>query len=257
MPAKLIHATRNAQRADHASAKAVLYARVSSKDQEQEGFSLEAQQRLLREYADGLGIAIVNEFIDVETARISGRIRFGEMLTYLRKHRAACSIILVEKTDRLYRNLRDYTTLDELGVSIHLVKENQIIGPNSKSSDHFVHGIKVLVARNYSQNLGEETIEGMTEKARAGIYPSFAPIGYRNADGPNGKRIIVPDPEAAPTVTDVFARFSTGEYSVNRLAAEFQSEGVRPRGRTLNGSLVHQILRKRLYMGEFDFDGAL
>jgi len=28
------------------------------------------------------------------------------------------------------------------------------------------------MARNYSLNLGEETVKGMTEKARAGIYPS-------------------------------------------------------------------------------------
>ena len=118
------------------------------------------------------------------------------------------STILVEKTDRLYRNLTDYATVDELGVTIHLVKENQIIGPDSKSSEQFVHGIKVLMARNYSQNLGEETVKGMTEKARAGIYPSFAPVGYQNVDGPNGKRIIVPDPETAPVVREVFERFA-------------------------------------------------
>jgi hypothetical protein len=82
------------------------------------------------------------------------------------------------KADRLYRNLTDYATLAELGVIIHLAKESQIIGPDSKSSEQFVNGIKVLVARNYSQKLGEETVKGMTEKARAGIYPSFAPVGY-------------------------------------------------------------------------------
>jgi len=113
-----------------------------------------------------------------------------------------------------------------------------------------------LVARNYSQNLGEETVKGMTEKARAGIYPSFAPIGYLNVDGPNGKRIIVPDPNTAPIITEMFARFSTGEYSVKRLAAAFRSEGIKPRGRTLNSSLVHQVLRKGIYMGDFDFAGT-
>ncbi len=100
------------------------------------------------------------------------------------------------------------------------------------------------MARNYSQNLGEETVKGMTEKARAGIYPSCAPIGYLNVDGPNGKRIIAPDPGTAPAIAEVFERFSTGEYSVKRLAAAFRAEGLCPRGRTLNSSLVHHILRK-------------
>src|SRR5580698_10537105 len=136
----------------------VLYARVSSKDQEKEGFSIPAQLRLLRDYAASRGLSIGQEFTDLETAKASGRTNFGHMLAYLKKHQAVCQTILVEKTDRWYRNIPDYATIDELGVTIHLVKENQIIGPDSKSSEQFVHGIKVLVARNYSQNLGEETI---------------------------------------------------------------------------------------------------
>ena len=233
----------------------VLYARVSSKVQAKEGFSIPAQLRLLRDYAATNGFVIAHEFTDVETAKASGRTNFSQMLAYLQKHCGTCRTILVEKTDRLYRNLTDYATLDELGVTIHLVRENQIIGPDSKSSEQFVHGIKVLVARNYSQNLGEETVKGMTEKARAGIYPSFAPAGYRNVDGPNGKRIIVPDAETAPVVREVFERFATGEYSVKRLAAQLRNESVKLRGRILSASLAHQILRKRLYMGEFDWDG--
>src|ERR1035438_6674150 len=102
--------------------QAVLYARVSSKDQEKEGFSIPAQQRLLREYALEKDLAIPKEFIDVETAKESGRAGFAEMLAYLKKH--ACRTILVEKTDRLYRNLKDWSTLDELGVTIHFVNEN-------------------------------------------------------------------------------------------------------------------------------------
>jgi site-specific DNA recombinase len=46
----------------------VLYARVSSKDQEKEGFSIPAQLKLLREYALKNGIQILREFVDVETA---------------------------------------------------------------------------------------------------------------------------------------------------------------------------------------------
>src|SRR5262245_51696596 len=83
---------------------AVLYARVSSKDQEKEGFSIPAQLDLLRSYAAAHGITIAQEFTDVETAKQAGRGSFGEMIGYLKKN-PACRIVLVEKTDRLYRNL--------------------------------------------------------------------------------------------------------------------------------------------------------
>src|SRR5260370_2515093 len=114
--------------------QAVLSARVSSKEQEEEGFSLSAQIRPLREYAAHNGITIIRDFVDVESSKTGGRAGFTEMVAFLRKH-PGCRTILVEKTDRLYRNLKDYVTLDELGVTIHLVKENKVVGPNSKSSE--------------------------------------------------------------------------------------------------------------------------
>ena len=115
-------------------------------------------------------------FEDVETAKASGRTHFSEMLAYLKKHHASCRTILVEKTDRLYRNLKDWVTLDELDVEIHFVKENEIVSRNSGSSEKLIHGFKVLMAKNVIDNLSEETRKGMLEKARSGIYPSFAPV---------------------------------------------------------------------------------
>jgi hypothetical protein len=49
------------------AARVVLYVRVSSKEQNVEGFSLAAQLRLLRDYAAGKGFAIDHEFTDVES----------------------------------------------------------------------------------------------------------------------------------------------------------------------------------------------
>ncbi len=182
MPARTLTLTPASKNGTAARAiQVVLYARVSSKDQEKEGFSIPAQLRLLRDYATNKGFVIAQEFTDVETAKASGRTNFNEMLLYLKKHQTKCRTILVEKTDRLYRNIKDYATVDEFDVEVHFVKENEIISRSSRSNEQFVHGIKVLMARNYSQNLGEETVKGMTEKACAGIYPSCAPsdIGMR------------------------------------------------------------------------------
>src|SRR4051812_5929459 len=54
-----------------------------------------------------------------------------------------CRIVLVEKTDRLYRNRTDALAFEELieqrGIEVHLVKENRIIGKDSRSQDKFMH----------------------------------------------------------------------------------------------------------------------
>jgi site-specific DNA recombinase len=81
MPARILKAKRSTGGAQQ-PVQAVLYVRVSSKDQEKEGFSIPAQLRLLREYAAGRGFVVLQEFEDVETAKASGRTHFGEMLDF-------------------------------------------------------------------------------------------------------------------------------------------------------------------------------
>src|SRR6266481_2415046 len=126
---------------DPARKQAVIYARVSSKEQEKEGFSIPAQLKLLKEYAAAQGFAIAQEHVDVETAKQTGRTAFSEMVAYFRRH-PTVRVLLVEKTDRLYRNLKDWVTVDELDVEIHFVKDGAIVSHDSKSSEKFVHGIK-------------------------------------------------------------------------------------------------------------------
>ena len=63
--------------------QAVIYIRVSSREQQQEGFSLGAQQKLLGDYANRLSFEVVTVFEDVETAKVSGRKQFGEMMKVL------------------------------------------------------------------------------------------------------------------------------------------------------------------------------
>ena len=130
---------------------------------------------------------MAQEYVDVETAKQTGRAAFGEMVAYLKAH-PSVRVMLVEKTDRLYRNLKDWVTVDELDVEIHFPKEGVVLSRESRSSEKFMHGIKVLMAKNYIDNLSEETRKGMTGEGGAGLWPSNAPLGYRNVTGPDGKK---------------------------------------------------------------------
>ena len=62
-----------------------------------------------------------------------------------------------------------------------------MLSQESRSSEKFMHGIKVLMAKNYIDNLSEEARKGMQEKAEQGIWPTRAPLGYRNITGLDGK----------------------------------------------------------------------
>ncbi len=236
--------------------KAVIYARVSSKEQEL-GYSIAAQQDLLRRYGSELKLAI-EEFSDVETAKTVGRPGFNAMLSYLSKHRE-CRVVLVEKTDRLYRNLKDHVTLAEADLEIHFVKENFILTKDSRSSEKFMHGLNVLMAKNYIDNLSEEVKKGVRTKAGRGLWPSYAPLGYLNTIRADGKRIIAPDPVLGPIVTKIFEWFASGEYSLRTLAQKAYGEGFRFRKsrNKIPLTTLQKILRKRIYTGDFNYGGAI
>src|SRR5712691_3237483 len=197
-----------------ATNRAVLYARVSTKDQEREGFSIPAQLKLLREHAQSHGVTVLRKFVDVETAKQAGRGGFGEMLAFL-KASPSCRTILVEKTDRLYRNFKDYVTVEDLNVAIHFVKENTVLSPDSRSAEKLMHNIRVAMAKNYTDNLSEEVKKGLREKAEQGHWPGVAHVGYVN--NRTTRRIDV-DPVRGPLVARVFTLYATGEFSLKAVA---------------------------------------
>ena len=235
--------------------KSILYARVSTKEQEKEGYSIPAQLQLLTEYAAKSHFDVVKEFIDVETAKKAGRENFGKMIEYLKEH-ADVRTILVEKTDRLYRNFKDYVFLEDMGLEIHLVKEGEILNKESKSHTKFIHGIKLLMAKNYIDNLSEETKKGLKIKAESGEFPGVAPFGYKH--NKIEKRIEV-DPVKAPIVKKIFELYASGNYSMEDIRGYLNDE-VRPllgKKSIFYKSAVENVLKNPIYYGDFRWAGTI
>ncbi len=229
--------------------QAVLYARVSSKDQEREGYSIPAQLKLLREYARTHDFELVREFLDVETAKTTGRKQFGEMVRFFREN-PDCRIAIVEKTDRLYRNFRDCVTLEDLEVEIHLPKEGQVISKDAKSQAKLVHGIQVVIARNYIENLREEVRKGMREKAEQSIYPSRPPLGYQNN---KLEHTIEVDSKKAPIARRMFELYASGKYSLATLRKTLLVEF----GCALAKGYIDRLLKNPFYKGQLIWEGKL
>ena len=226
---------------------AVLYARVSSREQQQEGYSIDAQVKLLRAAASRDGFEIVREFIEVESAKAAGRKQFAEMVAFFKRNRS-CRTLLVEKTDRLYRNQRDALTLEDLDIEIRFVKENETLSKNARSQVKFMHDIRLAMARNYSENLREEVKKGMCEKASQGTYPGHAPSGYRNN---RAARTIEIHPEKSETAKRIFEMYASGRYSLLTLSKELRHVT----GTCVSKANLHQILTNPFYIGQFVWSG--
>ena len=238
--------------------KAVLYARVSSDEQEKQGFSIPAQVKFLREYAVKNQIQIVKEFTESETAKKSGRQQFNAMLKFLKSSKDV-NVILVEKTDRLYRNPYDYGLIDESNIEIHFVKENEVLDENATSHQKFVHGLKVLMAKNFIDNLREETKKGLKEKAEEGIFPGRAPYGYKNVRNERGKSVIEIDEKTSPFIKRAFEIYSSGDISIKNTVNQLYEEGYIYRSYLpkITVGALEDMLKNPFYMGLFKFKGEI
>ena len=237
--------------------KAVLYARVSSTRQDKDGFSIPAQIKYLREYALKNNFEIVEEFVEAETAKKAGRKQFNNMIEFLQANEDK-RVILVEKVDRLYRNLTDYGTVDNIkNLEIHFVKENEVLSETSRSSIKFMIGIRVLMAKQYVENLAEESKKGLDERVEQG-YALYPPIGYKYGDDGSHKHAIIVDEERALFVPKAFEMFVYKNYSASTINNILYQEGLRnPDGKKYSTSTIQRMFRNIMYVGDYMYQGKI
>ncbi len=234
--------------------KCVLYARVSSKEQDETGYSLDAQEKLLKDYAEKCGFRVKKLFRISESA--SGkqiRKTFNEMLRYATKDKI--EVILCEKIDRLTRNLKDASTIndwinEDSNREVHFVKESFILNKNTRAHENLVWDMKAAIARFYTNNLSEEVKKGQKEKIAQGWLPTRPPIGYRTI-GEKGHKTHIIDEDKANLIRKAFDLYSTGKFSIKKLRDEMFNLGLRSRSGNMFGkSRLCHILSDPFYYGK-------
>lgn len=241
--------------------KSVIYARVSSKEQEETGYSLPAQEKLAMDYASRKGFEVVKVFSVAESASgAKQRKVFADMMEYLQRQKV--KVLLCEKVDRLTRNLKEAVVAndwieEDKERQIHFVKQNLVIHVNARSDEKFRWDIEIVLAKKYIANLSEEVKKGQTAKLAAGHLPTRPPIGYRTT-GEHGKKIHVVDESKAPLAQKMFEMYATGNYSVLQLTKVLNSMGLRGhKGAKLSKSRVHEYLSNPFFYGDICWNGEL
>lgn len=241
--------------------KAILMCRVSSKEQEETGYSLDAQEKLLREYAEKKGLEVAKIFKISESA--SGKqIRklFNEVFQYATKNNI--EVVCCEKIDRLTRNPKDAAMVQDWidesnGREVHFLKESFVLNRNTKAHESLVWDMKVAIARFYTNNLSEEVRKGQKEKVSQGWLPTKPPIGYKTT-GDKGHKIHIIDEEKAPFIRKMFELYSTGNYTVKSLVTAMYAEGLRSRvGKEVGKSRMYDLLSDPFYCGYLRWKGEV
>jgi site-specific DNA recombinase len=248
---------------------ALIYLRVSTKEQaakgdSDEGYSIPAQREACLRHCAEKGWNVSDEFVDAgESARSADRPNLKAMLARIAE--GDIGAVVVHKIDRLARNIEDHVAiragLRKAGVQLVSVTENI----EESASGKLVEGIHALMAEFYSANLATEVRKGMTQKAKQGLWPAKAPIGYLNVrkqgSGKRGTARVVLDPERALLVREAFRMYATGDYSLAELHAALQAKGLtsptaRKPGAPLPVSALATMLQNPFYIGVVEWDGV-
>ena len=242
-----------------ANTRTVAFARVSSKAQEEEGYSLDAQLKVLKQYCREHKLNVVTEFRISETAsKNERRTVFREMLRYIEKNKI--TNLVVEKTDRLTRNFRDALVVDDWLEAdqqrvLHMVKEGLVIHKNSRSDTKLMWNIYLSLSKKYTDNLREEAMKGWYEKLEQGWMPAPPPPGYKTALA-DGKKIHILDEERAFLVERAFTLYLDPDQNIQTVTNEVGRLGLTSRkGKPLTKSAIHKMLRNTFYIGTIHFNG--
>jgi DNA invertase Pin-like site-specific DNA recombinase len=168
--------------------------------------------------------------------------------------------LIVEKVDRHARNFHDAVETHDWLLAdeqrkIHFIKDSIVLHKNSRSQEWLNWGIRVVMAKNYIDNLREEAMKGWAEKLSQGWLPASPPPGYKTVVH-NGKKIHVPDSATKGAVKDLFELYLESCQSAVTITKEMYLRGIRTRkGHAYNKSKVAKLLDNPFYIGINRFDG--
>jgi hypothetical protein len=148
-----------------------------------------------------------------------------------------------------FDKLKIYTLIKEHGKTVHFSRTNKVFNKDSGSDDEFMFDIEVAVAKKMSNDISRKSQMGMLEKAEQGLYPSVAPLGYRNN---LVTHLLDVDEATAPHIQRAFTLMATGRYSLSTLGDLLYQEGLRNRGGNRVGkSALAYVLSRSIYYGAF------
>src|SRR3989344_893903 len=176
-----------------------LYARKSTDTEDKQVMSIEGQLAELQALAKTEQLNVVEVFVEKRSAKIPGRPVFNEMMNRIQKGEAQG--ILCWKIDRLARNPVDGGQIQWLlqnNVITHIQTHDRLY----RSADNvLMMSVEFGMANQYIRDLSVNVTRGLRQKARLGIYPSTAPLGYLN--DPRTRSIAI-DRRKAPRTRDAF-----------------------------------------------------
>ena len=229
--------------------KAVIYTRVSTEDQKENGFSLQEQESRLRRYCSREIIEIVAHYQDDHSAKNFNRPAFQQMLADLKEKRVTTNLFLCIRMDRFSRNLQEslkmIQVLKKLGLEFRVVEGGNFDLETPENLIPFI--LNMLLPQVENERRGLNTKRGMRQAQREGRWTGTAPNGYQWYRE-NDKSLLVLN-EKAKLVRLAFEEFAKGIYTLEEIRRKLVKKGLKS-----SRSQFSRLIRNPVYIGKIKIE---
>ncbi len=246
--------------------RAILYARVSTDEQAEKGYSLQTQIDAMREYAAQNGMTIVRELCDDYSGAKLDRPALDTLRALLERKEA--DAVIVYAADRLSRNLAHLLILREefnrAGIELHYMNRGK---SENTAESRLMENVEGVIAEYEREKIKERTRRGKLAKAKAGkwVGAGFVPYGFRKVGVKQDSRLEI-DEQEARIVRRIFDMY-VGENGyaptpMREIARTLTQEGVPTPGRGYKlgrgwwSHTIHSIIDRPTCIGIFQFGGV-
>lgn len=236
--------------------KVAIYVRVSTEEQAEHGYSIDAQLNTLRDYCKLYNKEVFREYVD---RGISGKeMTRREQLQRLLKdaEQGLFQEVIVWKFNRMSRKNKDLLEivdwLEKHNVHFRSFSENF---DTSTPMGRFALQMMGAVGELERNTIVENVKLGMKQRAREGFFNGGSCLGYESVKPTetdrNTLRIV---PAEAPTVRKIFTLYAAGK-GLRSIANQLNREGHRTnKGNTFGSDSIRQIITNPIYIGHIRYN---
>lgn len=234
---------------------ALIYCRVSSERQANEGHGLDSQEHRCREYASSKGYVVERVFRDSFSGGgdFMKRPAMSELIGYLDAKSSTQYVVIFDDLKRFARDTQFHIKLRMALKTRDAKPECLNFNFEDTAEGEFIETVLAAQGQLERQQNKRQVIQKMKARLEAGYWTFFPPPGYDHPKDPMHGKLLIPN-EKAGIIKEAFEGYASGRFreqiDVQKFLRSKNIQGKRP----VYLEYVKRLLSRVVYAGYIEYE---
>ncbi len=235
--------------------KALIYCRVSSERQKNEGHGLDGQEHRCREYARSKEYEVEEVFRDSFTGGgdFMKRPAMRELLNYVDKNSHKEYVVIFDDLKRFARDTIFHWNLRREFRARGLKPECLNFNFDDSPEGAFVETVFAAQGQLEREQNKRQVIQKQKARLERGYWPFYHPPGYRAINNPIHGKLLAPVQPEAKIIKQAFEGFASNRFQEQVDVQKFLTQEGFGGGRKIYLGMVGKLLRRAIYAGYIEY----